>query len=106
LRSGARRETLVPILHFRMNGGAAFWTHQLELMLADGLKMHSEAGIILMDAAECVALVRRFLEAGVCADADEFAGYHAVDALWWNALWEPFEGEERYAGRCARVPSA
>lgn len=49
-----------------------------------------------MDRAESenVALIRRFLEACVRADPDEFAGYFTEDAIWWNAPWEPVEGRE------------
>ena len=50
----------------------------------------------LVDRAESenVALIRRFLEACVRADPDEFAGYFTEDAIWWNAPWEPVEGRE------------
>jgi len=44
--------------------------------------------------SENVALIRRFLEACVRADPDEFAGYFTEDAIWWNAPWEPVEGRE------------
>ena len=49
-----------------------------------------------MDRAESenVALIRRFLEACVRADPDEFAGYFTEAAIWWNAPWEPVEGRE------------
>jgi limonene-1,2-epoxide hydrolase len=50
----------------------------------------------LVDRAESenVALIRRFLEACVRADPDEFAGYFTEDAIWWNAPWKPVEGRE------------
>jgi len=50
----------------------------------------------LVDRAESenVALIRRFLEACVRADPDEFAGYFTEDAIWWNAPWAPVEGRE------------
>jgi limonene-1,2-epoxide hydrolase len=38
------------------------------------------------------ALIRRFLEACVRADAEEFAGYFTEDAVWWNAPWPPVVG--------------
>ena len=47
-----------------------------------------------MDNAESVALVRRFLEACVRADCDEFASYFTEDAVWSNAPWEPVRGRE------------
>ncbi|MGA9564504.1 MAG: limonene-1,2-epoxide hydrolase family protein [Candidatus Korobacteraceae bacterium] len=47
-----------------------------------------------MDNAESVALVRRFLEASVRADCDEFASYFTEDAVWSNAPWEPVRGRE------------
>ena len=40
-----------------------------------------------MTTAANLALVRRFLEACVRADPDEFAGYFVEDAVWWNAPW-------------------
>ncbi len=47
-----------------------------------------------MDGTESVALIRRFIEACVRADADEFASYFTEDAIWWNSPWEPVEGRE------------
>jgi limonene-1,2-epoxide hydrolase len=47
-----------------------------------------------MTDGDLVALVRRFLEACVRADPDEFAAYFAEDAVWWNAPWEPVRGRE------------
>lgn len=47
-----------------------------------------------MDNQESVALIRRFIEVCVRADADEFAGYFTEDAIWWNAPWQPIEGRE------------
>jgi len=50
-----------------------------------------------LDNAESAALIRRFIEAYVCADPDDFASYFTEDAqggirpgsLWWAALpWE------------------
>jgi ketosteroid isomerase-like protein len=40
-----------------------------------------------MSATDNVALVRRFFEACVRADPDEFASYFTEDAVWWNAPW-------------------
>jgi limonene-1,2-epoxide hydrolase len=47
-----------------------------------------------MENAQAVALIRRFIEACVRADCDEFASYFAEDAEWWNAPWEPVRGRE------------
>jgi len=46
------------------------------------------------DTAANLALVRRFLEACVRADPDEFAGYFVEDAVWWNAPWQPVQGRD------------
>ena len=43
---------------------------------------------------ESVALIRRFLEACVRPNADEFAAYFTDDAVWWNAPWQPVTGRE------------
>jgi limonene-1,2-epoxide hydrolase len=45
-----------------------------------------------MDSAQSLAVVRRFIEACVRADPDEFASYFTDDAVWWNAPWEPVRG--------------
>jgi limonene-1,2-epoxide hydrolase len=42
--------------------------------------------------SENVALIRRFIEACVRADPDEFASYFAEDAIWWNSPWQPVQG--------------
>ena len=47
-----------------------------------------------MNSMESVAFIRRFIEACVRADADEFADYFTEDAVWWNAPWEPVQGRE------------
>jgi limonene-1,2-epoxide hydrolase len=47
-----------------------------------------------MNSAENVEFIRRFIEACVRADADEFAGYFTEDAVWWNAPWKPVRGRE------------
>jgi limonene-1,2-epoxide hydrolase len=47
-----------------------------------------------MDNARSIELVRRFFEACVRADPDEFAGYFTEDAVWWNAPWQPIKGRE------------
>jgi limonene-1,2-epoxide hydrolase len=41
-----------------------------------------------------VTLVRRFLEACVRADPDEFAAFFTEDAVWWNCPWPPVKGRE------------
>jgi limonene-1,2-epoxide hydrolase len=43
---------------------------------------------------ESIALIRRFIEACVRADPEEFAGYFTADATWWNAPWKPVQGRE------------
>jgi limonene-1,2-epoxide hydrolase len=47
-----------------------------------------------MTTAANLALVRRFLGACVRADPDEFAGYFAEDAVWWNAPWQRVQGRD------------
>jgi len=47
-----------------------------------------------MDSAESIALIRRFVEACVRAEPEEFAGYFTEDAIWWNAPWKPVKGRE------------
>ncbi|MGA2119137.1 MAG: nuclear transport factor 2 family protein [Bryobacteraceae bacterium] len=44
--------------------------------------------------AERIALIRRFLDACVRADPEEFASYFTADAVWWNAPWKPVKGRE------------
>ena len=43
---------------------------------------------------ESIALIRNFLEACVRADPNEFAGYFAEDAVWWNSPWAAIEGRD------------
>lgn len=45
-----------------------------------------------MTSEESVALIRRFIEACVRADPDEFAGFFTEDAVWWNSPWRAVEG--------------
>jgi limonene-1,2-epoxide hydrolase len=45
-----------------------------------------------LDNAESVALIRRFIEACVRADPDDFASYFTEDAQWWNSPWKPVVG--------------
>lgn len=47
-----------------------------------------------MRNSENLALIRRFLEGCVRADADEFAQYFTEDAVWWNSPWKPVKGLE------------
>lgn len=47
-----------------------------------------------MNSVESTALIRRFIEACVRADPEEFAAYFTEDAVWWNAPWEPIRGRE------------
>ena len=45
-----------------------------------------------MENTENINLVRRFIEACVRADPDEFASYFTEDAIWWNSPWPPVQG--------------
>ncbi len=47
-----------------------------------------------MDSAESIALIRRFVEACVRAEPEEFASYFTEDAIWWNVPWNPVKGRE------------
>jgi limonene-1,2-epoxide hydrolase len=47
-----------------------------------------------MGSGESIALVRRFLEACVRAEPEEFASYFSEDATWWNAPWKPVQGRD------------
>jgi limonene-1,2-epoxide hydrolase len=47
-----------------------------------------------MNSVESVAFIRRFIEACVRADPDEFAAFFTEDAVWWNAPWEPVVGRD------------
>jgi limonene-1,2-epoxide hydrolase len=51
-------------------------------------------GGIWLENAEKIALIRRFIEACVRANAEEFASYFCEDAVWWNSPWKPVEGRE------------
>jgi limonene-1,2-epoxide hydrolase len=65
----------------------------------------------LMDRVESIALIRRFVEACVRAEPEEFANYFTEDATWWNSPWQPVKGREairetlrRGAERMVAVP--
>jgi limonene-1,2-epoxide hydrolase len=47
-----------------------------------------------MENAEGIALIRRFIEACVRADPEEFGSYFADDATWWNVPWKPVNGRD------------
>ena len=47
-----------------------------------------------MKSVENVALIRRFIEACVRADPEEFASYFTDDATWWNTPWKPVCGRD------------
>jgi len=47
-----------------------------------------------MGDAENIALIRRFIEACVRADVDEFADFFTDDAVWWNSPWQPVVGRD------------
>jgi limonene-1,2-epoxide hydrolase len=48
----------------------------------------------LLENAEKIILIRRFMEACVRADPEEFASYFCEDAVWWNSPWRAVEGRE------------
>ena len=39
-------------------------------------------------------MIRRFIEACVRADVDEFADFFTDDAVWWNSPWQPVVGRD------------
>ena len=45
-----------------------------------------------MKNSDSVLLIRRFLEACVRADLDDFASYFCEDAIWGNSPWPPVKG--------------
>ena len=45
-----------------------------------------------MENSENIVLIRKFLEACVRADPEEFASYFTEDAIWWNSPWPPVKG--------------
>ncbi len=47
-----------------------------------------------MNNTEKVTLIRRFIEACVRADVEEFAGFFTEDAVWWNSPWQPVSGRQ------------
>jgi SnoaL-like protein len=47
-----------------------------------------------MEESDNVALIRRFIEACVRAEPDEFAAYFTDDAVWWNSPWKAIEGRQ------------
>jgi len=47
-----------------------------------------------MHNATAIDFIRRFLEACVRAEPDEFARYFTEDAVWWNAPWAEVRGRE------------
>jgi limonene-1,2-epoxide hydrolase len=47
-----------------------------------------------LEETESIALIRRFIEACVRADPDEFASYFTDDATWWNSPWQPVKGRD------------
>jgi len=47
-----------------------------------------------MKNAENIALIRKFIDACVRADPDEFVRYFAEDATWWNSPWQLIQGRE------------
>jgi ketosteroid isomerase-like protein len=47
-----------------------------------------------VNSGEDPALIRRFLDACVRAEPEEFAGYLAEDVTWWHSPWQPVKGRE------------
>lgn len=47
-----------------------------------------------MNREENLAFIRRFIDACVRAEPEEFASYFTQDATWWNAPWQPVRGRE------------
>ena len=47
-----------------------------------------------MENADSIAFVRRFLDACVRADPEDFASYFTEDATWWNSPWRPIKGRD------------
>jgi limonene-1,2-epoxide hydrolase len=47
-----------------------------------------------MENADSIAFVRRFLDACVRADPEDFASYFTEDATWWNSPWQPIKGRD------------
>ncbi len=47
-----------------------------------------------MENVESIALIRRFIEACVRADPEEFGSYFTEDATWWNTPWKPITGRD------------
>jgi limonene-1,2-epoxide hydrolase len=43
---------------------------------------------------ETIAFIRKFIEACVRADPDEFAAFFTEDAVWWNSPWRAIEGRD------------
>ena len=52
------------------------------------------ASEVRLEKLENAALIRRFREACVRADPNEFASYFTEDAVWWNSPWPPVEGRD------------
>lgn len=42
--------------------------------------------------SESIDVIRRFINACVWADLDEFGSYFCEDATWWNSPWPPVKG--------------
>lgn len=64
-----------------------------------------------MENSDNIAFIRRFIEACVRADPDEFASYFTEDAVWWNSPWQPVTGRaairetlRRGAGKMKALP--
>lgn len=47
-----------------------------------------------MESTESINFIRKFIDACVRADPDEFASYFTDDAVWWNSPWPPIKGRE------------
>lgn len=47
-----------------------------------------------MEKTDGIALIRRFIEACVRADPEDFASYFTEDAVWWNSPWQAVKGRD------------
>ena len=47
-----------------------------------------------MENADSIAFIRRFIDACVRADPDDFASHFTEDATWWNSPWQPIKGRD------------
>jgi limonene-1,2-epoxide hydrolase len=48
-------------------------------------------GVRFVRNADLIAFIRRFIDACMRADPDDFASYFTEDATWWNSAWQPIK---------------